>query len=93
MNQNLETKIYNSFLEKYGCFNNPHYIIRVYKSSDRLTTNNVDVYNIEINEHDIYSYSFNGKDYQEVDEIRHLGFFYARVTNNEILSIHKDYLY
>jgi uncharacterized protein (UPF0248 family) len=76
-------KILKRFLETYPEYDTEEYSIGIYKSRERMTTNNIDVYNIQV--------SNSGYAYYEDGSI--VSMYIARVCEDNILSIKMDYCF
>ena len=76
-------KILKRFLETYPEYDDEEYSIVIYKSRERKTTNNIDIYNISV----CYSgYAF-------YDDGNIVGMYIAQVREDNILSIKMDYCF
>ena len=76
-------KILERFLETYTEYDSEEYSIWVYKSRERMTTNNIDVYNISV--------SHSG--YAGYEDGNIVGMYIAQVREDNILSIKMDYCF
>ncbi len=73
-------KILNRFLEAYPEYDSEEYSIGVYKSRERITTNNIDIYNIVVS----------NSGYMDGNIV---GMYIANVCEDNILSIKMDYCF
>ena len=76
-------KILKRFLETYPEYDDEEYSISIYKSRERMTTNNIDIYNISV--------SNSGYAFYEDGNI--VGMYIAQVREDNILSIKMDYCF
>lgn len=77
----MKDKILNRFFEIYPEYDTEEYSIGIYKSRERMTTNNIDVYNIQVS----------NSGYAGYDDGNIVGMYIARVCEDNILSIKMDY--
>jgi hypothetical protein len=73
-------KILKHFLETYPEYDSEEYSISIYKSRKRITTNNIDIYNIVVS----------NSGYGDGNIV---GMYIATVCEDNILSIKIDYCY
>lgn len=76
-------KILNRFLETYPEYDTEEYSISIYKARKRITTNNIDIYNISV--------CYSGYAFYEGGNI--VGMYIAQVHEDTILSIKMDYCF
>jgi hypothetical protein len=79
----MKDKILNRFFETYPEYDTEEYSIGIYKSRERMTTNNIDVYNIQVS----------NSGYAGYEDGNIVGMYIAKVCEDNILSIKMDYCF